>query len=278
MKTNILVYVLYGLLTGMSEFLPVSPSGHQYLYNLMLDVDTYEHLLSLVIHLGCLVAAIICCRKRLAHIRREWRISVTPYRKRKRQPDRLAVLDARLVLAGCIPMMIGIFCTPLVYKYFRSLPALICVLIATGIIGYIPQFFRGGNRDSRSMTQADGLMMGVCAGLTAVPGVSWIGMLISFGLLRKCSKEYILDIALLFSIPAMLARAILDGIYLVRLGLAGVTGLYVAICCLAAAMAFCGAWVAIKFMQYLAVKTGFSEFAFYNWGLAMVCFIFYLMT
>ncbi len=278
MEKNILVYILYGLVTGLSEFLPVSSSGHQYLFSQVLDVNTYEPLLSLIIHLACLVAVVVCCRRRLLHIRREWKISATPPRKRKRPPDMMAVLDSKLLLAGCIPLIAGLAFGEWAYKYCHSLPVLIGILIAMGIIGYIPQFFPGGNRDSRSMTQADGIVLGICAGLPVVPGVSRMGLLTSFGLLRNCSKEYILDMSLLLSIPALFGSALLDGIYLIKAGIAGITGFYAFLCCLAAAMAFCGAWAAIKLMQYLAVKIGFSEFAFYNWALALTCFIFYLMT
>lgn len=278
MDWNVLLYILYGLILGLGEILPVSPSAHGVLITFMTTWDNQQPLMLLMCHFASLVALVICLRHRIAHIRAELRIASTPPRRRKRQPDLIAVLDGRVITAICVPMAICLLLSRSAYSTFDSLPMLTLMLVISGILVYIPQFLRGANRDARHMSRKDSLILGLCAGLSAIPGISRMGALLSAGLMRGCEKHYILDVALLASIPALVVLILVDAVALITAGLAGITAMAVLYCALAAAAAFGGTWLAILVMRFLSVNAGYSVFAYYSWGLGLFSFILYLMV
>lgn len=277
MGVNILFSIFYGLISGMGEILPVSASAHGFLLGLMTDRDTTQPLLLLMIHAACLMALLIHSRHRIGYLRREMRLASQPPGRRKRHPDLMAVLDSKVLMTILIPVALGVFLSPLAYQRCTSLPMLALTLIVSGILIYIPHFQPGANRDSRHMSRKDSAILGVCAGLSAFPGISRTGMLISSGLLRGCDKNYILDITLLAMVPVMVCLILTDGVALIAAGVAGITVMALILSLLAAAAAFCGAWLAILILRFVSVNVGYCGFAYYNWGLGLFSFLLYLM-
>lgn len=277
MEDSIFGYILYGLITGFSEFVPVSTLAHQYLFSYFFGFHSDTAFIRLMVYIGCLAAVVLSCGKRLIHIRRELKVASLPKQRRKRMPDMVAVLDARLVLTGCIPMAIGLALSQISMKTFGSLLIMLPMLILSGIAAYLPQYFAGGNKDSRSMSPRDGVLLGLMSAISVIPGISRVGGLLSTGRIRGCSREYMLELCYLFS-AAMIVGWILVQIVCLILGGVAVTGWILLAGILAAAAAFAGGVAAIYLMRFLAVNLGFSGFAYYCWGLAVFCFAYYLIT
>lgn len=275
---RVVLYIIYGLITGTAEILPVSASAQGYLLSYLTRFDTREPLMLLCIHLAVLGVLLIHCRHRIAHIRREVRIERLPLKRRKRQPDRIAVLDGKVIIGGLLPIAVCLLLGNSVYAFTSRLPVLTLLLVAGGVMVYIPQYVRGGNRDSRHLSRYEGILLGFSAGSGAVPGLSRMGMMISAGLLRGCDHGYIVDIALLASVPAMVILIIIDSIAVLAAGIAGITAVQLLLSLLSGAAAFGGAWLGIMVLKYLSVNANYSAFAYYSWGLAMFSFILYLMV
>lgn len=274
---NWLVYLFYGFISGLGELMPVSTGAHDYFLNLMTSFDTSQPLLRLSVHAATLAALLVFCRHRTAHIYRELHIAAQPARRRKRQPDLVAVLDGRVVLTMLVPAALGVLFTSLIRKHFDSLPMVVILLLLSGILIYVPHYLPGANRDSRHLSRLEALVLGICAGLSAFPGVSRLGAVISTGALQGCSRTYLLDIAFLLLIPVLALTLVLDLLALLFGGMAAVTLLVFFHCILAAAAAFGGACLAITVMRYLSVNMGYTAFSYYNWGLCAFGFILYLM-
>lgn len=276
MDWNLIYYLLYGFLAGMGELLPVSSAAHGYLIQLMTRFDTAQPILLLSVHFACLVAVCVYCRRRIGHIRRELKIASLPDKQRKRQPDEMAVLDAKVIFAGLIPLLTGAALSSVAYQKLAALPVLSVFLLLGGIILYIPQFLPGANKDSRSLSGMDGTILGLSAAVGVIPGISRMGTMISVGLMKGCDRSYILDIALLASVPMLLGLMIVDTVMLLMAGLT-IEAMTVVYCLIAAAAAFGGGLLAIVIMRFLSVKSNFYGFAYYNWGLALFSFLVYLM-
>lgn len=278
MGWDILYYIVYGLIGGFAEILPVSEAAHGYLLSFMTAYDIRQPLMLLMIHLAGLLALLIHFRHRIGHIRRELRLASMPPRKRKRQPDIIAVLDSRMIFTACIPMVICLLFSRSAYSALGNLPMLALMLVFSGLILYIPQFLRSANRDARHLSRKDSMILGLCAGISAIPGISRMGTVLSAGLMRGCDRKYILDMALLLSIPALVVLILVDLIGMLMAGVAGITGLVLLYCALAGAAAFGSAWIAILIMRFLSVNAGYSAFAYYSWGLGLFSFILYLVV
>ena len=271
-----LVYIFYGFISGLGQILPVSVGAHDYFLELMTNFRTEQPLLQLSVHLASLLALGLFFRHRIAHIYREMRLASMAPRSRKRQPDLVAVLDGRVLLTMLIPAAIGLLVTRSVASRTASLPLVSLMLLFSGVMLYFPHFLQSGNRDSRHLSRLEAVSFGVCAGLSALPGVSRTGMVLSAGAIRGCERRYALDIAMLLMIPLLALMVVMD---LFALGSvwASLSLLQVVYGLLAAAASFGGTCLAIASLRFLAVNRGYTAFSYYNWGLAVFGFILYLV-
>ena len=188
----------------------------------------------------------------------------------------MAQLDIRLLKTAMIPLLISVLFYMRAGEWITKVQWLAVTLTLNGIVMFIPRLISLGNKNGRSVSRLDGVVMGLGGALAAIPGFSRIGCILSAGLVRGIDRGYALDMALLLSIPTLLGLLIFD-VYAVIVAGATVGALMVLIYLLAAAIAFGSAWLGIKFMRYLSVKAGFTGFSYYCWGLALFSFILYLM-
>ena len=276
MSENILSYLLYGFISGLGELLPVSPTANGYLLQTLTQFDARNPGLLLFVHLGCLIALILCYFRKIDHMRREVRIAAQPASRRKRQPDMTAVLDYRVIFASLIPLLTGAVLSGTAYRKLAALPLLSVLLVLGGVIVYIPQFLPGANKDSRLMSRKDSLILGFSGALGVIPGFSRIGTMISVGLMKGCDRSYILDIAMLASVPFLLGMILVDVVMLIMAGVV-LKGIFLLSCLMAMLAAFVGAWIAMLIMRYLSVESNFNAFAYFNWGVAVFAFLVYLV-
>ena len=273
-----LLYIFYGFISGLGQLLPVSTGAHDYYVELLTRFETDQPLMKLCIHLAVLSAVFTFTRYRAMHVYREMRIQSTPKRLRKRQPDSLAVLDGQVVLTMLLPAVFCALVTNLAEKWWGSLTCVSGLLLLSGLLIFVPHYLLSGNRDSRHISRPEAAFLGLSAGLSALPGLSWMGGLLSVGAIRGFSRSYMLDMALLLLIPLLAVLSVLDVFALVFSGFAGVTFLVFVKCLLSAAASFAGASLAIASMRFLSVNMGYTAFTYYNWGLGVFGFILYLMV
>ena len=271
-----LVYIFYGFISGLGQILPVSVGAHDFFLELMTNFRADQPLLQLSSHFASLLALGLFFRHRIAHIYREMRTASLPAKSRKRQPDLVAVLDGRVLLAMLIPMAIGLLLTRSVTARTANLPMVSLMLLLSGLMLYLPQFLQGANRDSRHLSRLEAFGFGVCAGLSALPGVSRTGMVLSVGAVRGCERRYTLDLSMLAMIPLLLLMMVMDLVGL-RLVLTSIGLLQIVYALLAAAASFGATCLAIAAMRFLVVNRGYTVFSYYNWGLAIFGFILYLV-
>ena len=275
MDWNWLQSLLFGFISGFAEFLPISSDAHQYLLGYFMGSGNELLGFRLFCHISVLAALLFSSRFQLKRLSRERRIAAAPLKRRKRQPDRNALLDLRLLKTAVIPIILAFAASWYTQCVFENLWALALVLIVNGILLYVPQFFPSGNKESQAMSALDALLIGFGGALAVVPGISRVGILTSVGQLRGADGRYCVDIALLLCIPALLILIGFDiyGLYLAQSVLA--VSLFFSYL-FAAAAAFAGAYFGILLLRFLAVKTGFSGFAYYCWGVALLTFALYL--
>lgn len=270
---DIVSSLIFGLISGLAEFFPVSASAHQQLFVILTGKSTAPGFL-LAAHAGCLAGIFVAFFRRLTHIQREIRIASGS--RSKRQPDMAAIADGRLILTALIPILLGLVFHNWVSDRISGLFLLAVMLILNGVAVYVPQFIPGANKDSRSMSRLDGLLFGAVSALSVIPGISRMNAVLCAGRLRGADTAYMTDMAVLLGIPWLLGLLILDIVAVVTAPVAVtlVSGICLVLCALAA---FGGSYAAISLLRFLSVKIGFTAFALYSWGLGLACFILYLM-
>lgn len=275
MAWNWFYSLIYGLLGGFCELLPVSSQAHKVLLEKLAGLPQSGGLLNLAVHLGGLVALLFMYRATIGTLRREQKIASLSPRRRKRQPDAESLMTIRLLKVGALPLVLGCLLTFVLSPWFTRLWVLGLLVILHGILIFIPHYRPQGNKEIRSTSPLDALLMGLTGILGMLPGFSRIGVASSVGIMRGMSKEFSLKFTYLLSIPALAVLCVTDVVSLLLSG--GVSGGLFLHFVLALLAAFGTALAGIRLMQFLAVKVGFESFAYYNWGFAMFTFIIYLI-
>ena len=275
MEWSWLQSLIYGLTSGVCEFLPVSADAHRALFSYLTGSGEEELVFRLICHVCILFALLLSCRPQLEKLRRERKIASVPAKKRRRQPDAKTVLDIRVLKTALLPLLLSfVFYLP-ARNFGNDLWLLALILAANGIILFLPQLFPRGNKDSRSMSAVDSLLMGLGRGIGVIPGVSGIGAAVSLSKIRGLDRQYAVDMCLLLSIPALIALIGFDVYNIVSLG-AAISLSQIVPYILTGVAAFLGAYLCVILMRFLAVKIGFSGFSYYCWGTALFVFILYL--
>lgn len=274
MELNWLESLIYGLLSGFAEFLPISSEAHRELFLKLVGAGD-DPVSRLAVHLGALLAVIICCATYISKLNRERRIAAIPKKRRKRQPDLRTILDLKVLRTAGIPVVLWFAAYPFAWDQGQRLWILALALILNGILLYVPQHYPIGNKDSLNLSASDSLLIGFVSGIGVFPGISRMGGALSAAQLRGADTRFSLDISFLLFIPAAIGLVFFD-FYGIFTG--GATSFHFFQFLTAAAASFGGGCCGIYFMRFLAVKSGFSGFAFYSWGAALLAMLLYLVT
>lgn len=277
MDWNWLHSLIYGAIGGFFEFLPVPTDAQQHLMMRLSGVDQPYAICTLCAHLGCLFALYFSCYNRIAKLRRENKIASIPMRKRKRQPDPVSLMESKLLRFGIIPFLLTAVIAPVIRPYFGREWVLALLLLLNAAVILAPQYLPGSNKDARSLSPLDSVLIGLGGVVGAIPGISGIAGALSVAKMRGTDQQYSLDFVYLLFIPALLAMCIADVVLLVLAGGSGLDGWAFLHGLLTMVSAAAAAFGGITFMRFLAVKIGFSGFAYYSAGLGMFTFILYLI-
>lgn len=266
--------IIYGLISGLAEFLPVSAGGHQAILMKFFGISDANPICVFFTHLGCLLAVFFCCRPIFCRLAREFRITATPA-KGRRNRDARSVYDLRLLRTAMIPMLIGLLPYGFTMRLGNNILLLAIFMIINGIMIMVPEYMPLGNKTAKHMSTLDGVGFGIAGAFSAIPGISRLGAINAFGLMRGADREHTLNWAFALSLPALLLMLLFDLIGILSGGFAVTFGLVLCYIC-AGIMAFFGAYSGILLIRFLMVRTGYVGFAYYCWGAAFLALILYL--
>lgn len=278
METNILYSILMGILTGAASVLPVSVEAHQRLLLKFMGLREIPVLTALLVHFGIAAALYISCQNHILKMTRASRLARIPKKKRKRPLDIRSLMDLSLLKTMLLPVLLGLFLYEKVSGLVTNFIIMATFLFINGLILYIPQFLPSSNKDCRSLSRVEGLLMGLGGGLFVIPGLSGMGTALSVASVSGVDRKYGLNMILLMQLGVMVGRILLDGWNLISDGAGVLSILSLLSCLLAAVCAFVATYFSVKFMRHLAGETGFSGFAYYSWGMALFTFILSLMA
>ena len=187
---SVIKYILIGFIQGITEFLPISSSGHIVLFGSLFQLDNLL-LLSVVAHVGTLFAVIFCYRKRIVELIKK------PFNK----------TNINLLIAT-LPTIIMVLIFNVFLEESFSTKTLIWGFLISAVLLTIADF----KKDSfRPVTKKSALYMGLAQGLALLPGISRSGSTLVCGLLVGVEKQEALDFSFLMSIPVILCSAVYEG-------------------------------------------------------------------
>ena len=269
---------IYGLFSGLLDVIPVSAQAHNILLLKFFGVKASSDFLNLLIHMAVFAALYYSSQTQLVRMRRARALARVPKRKRKRPLDTRSMMDWSMLKTMLIPAILGVFLRKYTAGMGSKLMLVSLFLFLNGLILYVPQFFPTSNRDSRTLSRVEGLLMGLGGTASAVPGISAIGATTSIASVCGVDRTYGLNMALMMNMGITAGLMVYDflGIVANGIGLSSVWAFLSNLC--SAAAAFGGAMLGIKLMRQLSAGQGFSVFGVYCWGLALFTFILNLIA
>ena len=278
MSFNWLQGILYGFISGIADILPVSAQAHRLLLLKMFGQASEPGLLRLMTHLGILAAVYWNCQPQIIKILRAKSLARVPKRRRKRPLDTKSLMDFSLWQTMILPVILVYLFYGKISTLHNSLILMAIFLFINGIVLYVPQFLPGSNKDSRSLSRVEGLLMGLGGAASVLPGISGIGASVSVASVCGVERTYALNMSLLMHLAVTLALIVFDVIALFASG-AGISSFVGVLICLAATVAsFLGTGLAIRLMRSLAAEKGYLPFTFYCWGVSLFTFILNLLA
>lgn len=273
MNMNWLQSLIYGLVSGFTEFLPISSQAHQSLLMQLFGIDNRDPLCDFLVHLAVLLSLFAGCRPVLEQLRREQKLRI---HNRRTHRTSQSLLDLRLINNAAVPMVVGLLVLSYITKSGTAFPLIAVFLLINGIFLYAPERMVQGNKDARTMSGFDSILIGIAGALSAFTGISRVGAMLSVSIARGADRQKALNWVLLLSIPAIITLIFLDffGIVIHAGEINFISNILSYI--LSATSAYCGGYLAILLMKFLTVRTGFAGFAYYSWGAALFSFLLYL--
>lgn len=217
-----------GFIQGLTEFLPVSSSGHLAIFKNILNINLDTGMFfDIMLHLGTLIAVFIAFRKDIwrlivegvcividffyniiAFFRNLFTKAGIPYRRIVRSGYRKFVM---LVIVSTIPTgIIGYLARDIVETAASVLivPG-ICLLI-TGILLLIADVVNDGHKRPKDVTYTNAFAVGICQGIATLPGLSRSGTTITACLLSGFDRRFAVKYSFIMSIPAILGASLLE--------------------------------------------------------------------
>lgn len=274
MDLDLIQSILYGLIAGIADILPVSAQAHRLILLSLFGETGEAPLLRLLVHLGTLAGLYYGCQSHIIRMIRAQKLAKIPKRRRRRPLDTRSLMDISLLKTMVIPVIFGFIFYNKTNLLAANLLAVAGFMFLNGLILYIPQYLPGSNKDSRNLSRVEGVLMGLGGAASVLPGVSSVGTVFSIGTVCGGEKGYVLNMALLLNIGVTAAHVVWDVIALIS-GDAGALSFGLVLnYLLAAAAAFGGVYLGIRIVRALSAHMGF--FAYYCWGAALFTFILYL--
>ena len=268
--------ILLGIIQGLTEFLPVSSSGHLVLFQQMFGLKEAELFFDVCVHLGTLLAVMVVFRHEIMNIISALIRLLAPSGSKKTVSQKIEsdpdLKLAMLIVIGSIPTaVLGFLFRGIADRLFASAVLTGIMLIVTGLLLWITRWTATRHKQAAPdrLTPKNALIIGVMQGLAIIPGISRSGSTISIGLLLGIDRETAARYSFLLSIPAIIGAGMLS----LKEGLSQ-TDLTIQISLLGAVAAALVGYGALKSLLHV-VKTGrLHLFAPYCWLVGILAIFF----
>ncbi len=253
--------MLLGLIQGLTEFLPVSSSGHLAIFKRILGADALSTTLTMdiLLHIGTLFAVFLMYYKDIWALVREFFCMVWDALRGKpdfKSPYRRFVL---MVIIGSIPAgVVGVALKDVI----PTLP-LYCVgicLFITALLLWLSDKMAEGKKTMETASYPSSLFVGLFQAVAILPGISRSGSTIVGALSAGYAREFAVKYSFILSIPAILGAALLDAVDIIK---SGTIGISIGPALAGMAVAAVSGFLAIRWLLRLVQKSRFHYFSYY---------------
>ncbi len=268
--------IIQGIVQGLTEFLPVSSSGHlsliQYFTGNSGETGAF---FSILVHAGTLFAVIIAFWRTILELIVEGLFMLWDIVRFKF--DFRYISAKQKMIFMLILSLVPLFAVLFLKDTFEALSTDnniitegICFLITSQLL-FMAHNNSGGRKRADNMTSTDALLIGTIQAVAPLPGVSRSGSTVAVGLMRGLSKEFAVEFSFIMGIPAVLGAVILEVYDIVSGGMVADVSTSVMAAGFITSLIF--GVIAIKAVKWLVTNNKFKLFAIYTGVLGVVTLI-----
>ena len=246
--------LILGLLQGLTEYLPVSSSGHLAIGSALFGIQGEDNLtFTIAVHVATVLSTLVILWKEIDWIFRG-------LFKCEMNAETKYVLN---ILVSMIPIgIVGVFFKDYVEEIFGSGLLIVgCMLLVTALLLTFSYYAKPRLKENISMR--DAFIIGLAQACAVLPGLSSSGSTIATGLLLGDNKAKLAQFSFLMVIPPILGEALLDGMKIVKGAAAGTTDISVLSLVVGFVAAFASGCIACKWMINIVKKGKLIYFAIY---------------
>ncbi len=242
-------YIFLGILQGLTEFLPVSSSGHLVIAQKLLGINSNQLAISVALHFGTLLAIIIFFWKDILGVLKNFRL--------------LGLILIVTIITG----IIGLSGKDFFENLFSNPKAVAIAWIFTGLILIATKNLR--QLDKNKIGAKDAIIVGLAQGLAIIPGISRSGITISTLFFRKIQRSLAFSFSFLVSIPVILGAGLLEAKKIVLVPAGDIKNLIVGFI-----FSFIFGILALLILKVIINKAKFYYFGYYCLLMAAVTLLF----
>ncbi len=268
---NLLEAVILGTVQGLTEFLPISSSGHLVIFQNLLETSgELDFIFNTALHFGTLIAVVIFFMPKICRLIKSF-FKLTKLIFKRKLSEALKDQDIKiliLIIAASVPTaIIGLLLGGIVQKLLGSAKITGIMLIITGFILWLTKYVKNSRSDVEKFSYKKAFLIGTAQGLAVIPGISRSGSTISAGLFFGIKPEVCAEFSFLLSIPAILGAQIVS---LTNFSYETVSFKIIAA---GAFAAFVSGYIALIFLMKTVKKGKFYYFAPYCWLIGILAFL-----
>ena len=278
---SILKALLAGIVHGLSEFLPISASGHFIILQNLLKLDNSDGSLmffNAMLHLGTLIAALIYYRRDLRSMTLELLSVMLGKSKSGRDEKGRKLPNLRMTImlfVATLPLLLFLIIRNYIDPLYSNITFVGFAILVTGMLLFISDKIQPGRKKAKNVTLFDALIIGFAQLVSVVPGLSRSASTIVVGMTRGLKRSFAVKFSFLLAIPALLGLVILE---LVRSLRAGVVWSYAPMFGIGLVAAAIFGYVAIGLVRRLVESEKLSKLSYYCWivgGITLIVSLFF---
>ena len=263
---DIIQALLLGLLQGVTEFLPVSSSGHLALARALLGRELMPGItFEIVVHFGSFCSIVVYFRARIAEIIRDLfaSFSIDGIKTKRYFHDRNTRFSMIIFLSMIPAVIVGFTLKDPIEALFLNPVVVSFMLLVTGTLLFFTRFVKNPEKEVDIWR---GLLMGVAQAFAIIPGISRSGSTISVGLFSGINRDSVANFSFLMVLPVLAGAMLLEVIEIMEQGIESAAVFNLIAGFLAS---FISGYIALKYLIILLKREKFHYFAFYCWAVGI---------
>lgn len=270
---SIIESIILGIVQGLTEFLPISSSGHLAIAQKLFGMNETGFFLEALLHVGTLVAVCIAFRKLIVGLFKGFfsmlgKVFRGKFSLKNAEPEERMML---MLIVSCLPLFLALIFKDKAEMMKNSLWAVGAALVVNGIILLICDRLPDRKRTAANMTLGNSLAVGFMQAVAIIPGISRSGSTITAGVASGLDREFAAQYTFILSVPTILAGAVMsfkDAVsehaivtadipsYIVGVVVSGVVG-----------------FLAIRLLQYILKSKKFIIFSIYSFVVGVAAIV-----